>query len=89
MIICNNCNTTNEQGTHKCVHCNMVGDFRPADYKPEVVKIKTNMISCRNCGSDTPGEGTKCIHCNFPFAQDQIQARKVAQDDSFQNLKVG
>jgi ribosomal protein L40E len=67
----------------------MVGDFRSADYKPEVVKIKTNMISCRNCGSDTPGEGTKCIHCNFPFAQDQIQARKAAQDDSFQNLKVG
>ena len=89
MLICNNCNTTNEQDAHKCMHCNMVGNFRAANSKPEVVKIKTNMIHCRNCGSDTPGEGKKCMHCNFPFAQRQLQSDEKMQESTFQKWKVG
>ena len=89
MLICNNCNTTNEQDAQKCVHCHMVGNFRPADQKPEVVKLATSMVICQNCASDTPGEGTKCVHCNFPFAPKKVQTTTDNQTNNFQNLKIG
>jgi len=89
MQICNNCNTVNEAHVEKCVHCNMKGNFRPADSKPEIFRMEKHIVMCTNCGSDTPGEGTKCIQCNFPISNKQAQLDNVDQPVTSQKVKVG
>ena len=70
MLICNNCNTVNEDGSKKCMHCQMAGNFRHqmGEYISDNSPVPENKVICRNCGSEAPGEATKCIHCRFPLA---------------------
>lgn len=70
MLICNNCNTVNDDHVQKCVHCQMAGNFRHqmGDNKSDNTPIIQIKVVCRNCGSNAPGEDVKCVHCRFPLA---------------------
>ncbi|MCB0572636.1 MAG: hypothetical protein KDC66_22870 [Phaeodactylibacter sp.] len=70
MLICNNCFTLNEDGTERCVHCNMKGHFTHRDetgWAGDPLETPQVVVSCQNCGSSTPGDGAKCVECHFPL----------------------
>ena len=74
MLICNNCNSVNEDGVVRCVHCHMEGDFRlqMGENRTDDAPLLQNKVICRNCGSDEPGEGSRCMHCRFPVARTEL-----------------
>ncbi|WP_143473564.1 hypothetical protein [Flavilitoribacter nigricans] len=88
MLICNNCNSVNDDHVQKCKHCQMSGNFRRqmgenrSDNTPVLQIVK---VLCRNCGSDSPGEDTKCVHCRFPLvrpAKVEVWSEKSAEVSS-------
>ena len=92
MLICNNCFSENADGTVRCHHCNMGGNFsyKISEGNPQAFSIvKKSLHQCNNCGSDEPGEGLKCVHCHFPMANTQQQTTKTLAPREYNNLKTG
>lgn len=80
MLICKNCNTTNEIGTVSCKKCKMKGMLVQDNTIPISNQTKkTSKISCRNCGSEEPGEASKCQHCSFPISKVETESADFKQ----------
>lgn len=88
MLICNNCNTVNDDAVQKCVNCQMTGNFRHqiGENRSDNTPVLQLKVLCRNCGSDAPGEGVKCIHCRFPLAPLQVAHPKVTVEKATAEL---
>lgn len=88
MLICNNCNTVNDDHSTKCKHCQMTGNFRHqmGENKSDNTPVLQIKVLCRNCGSYSPGEGVKCAHCHFPLARpkavEAIRTERTKEDAS-------
>ncbi|MCB0628364.1 MAG: hypothetical protein R2824_10045 [Saprospiraceae bacterium] len=87
MLICNNCNTVNEDHAVKCTHCQMAGNFRQqiGDRKSDDTPTPEFKVICLNCGSHEPGEGSKCVHCRFPISRPKV---KAIDQEASQKLQV-
>ena len=81
MLICNNCNTVNEDHCKKCTHCQMSGNFRRqlGENKSDTLPVLQAEVICRNCGSAAPGDDVKCMHCRFPLVQTSRQVTTQEQ----------
>lgn len=78
MLICNNCNTVNDDHCQKCKHCRMSGNFRRriGENKSDNTPVLHVKVVCLNCGSDSPGEEVKCVHCCFPLARTKVSGNQ-------------
>jgi hypothetical protein len=72
MLICNNCNTLNPDGTLSCFHCNMRNRFtyrgHESENTPPSVDDDSQIETCWNCGKGS-GSGDKCPYCNIPLTR--------------------
>lgn len=87
MLICNNCNSVNEDHAVKCGHCQMAGNFRQqmGDNRSDDTPVPESKVICLNCGSHAPGEGSKCAHCRFPISRPKTT---VMDPETTQKLRV-
>jgi ribosomal protein L40E len=87
MLICNNCNTVNNDHAVKCAHCQMAGNFRQqmGDSKSDDTPTPEYKLICRNCGSHDPGQDSKCAHCRFPISRPK---KLVVDSETAQKLQV-
>ena len=94
MLICNNCNSENPDGTTRCHQCNMGGNFtyQPNGTSPrrEMLTLEKSLIQCLNCGSESPGDGDHCHHCRFPLdAARPGKQDNLRKGEGFSQVKTG
>lgn len=77
MLICNNCEATNPDGTQQCQVCKMPDNFRYFGSKIEEIHLQEQSISpnmCINCGHSLAVKEELCTHCHFPAHNPLVKA---------------
>lgn len=91
MLICNNCNTINPDGTMACRQCNMRGNFtNHGDIATVPTSEEEDAETCWNCGK-LSGMGNKCIECHIPITRFSKDFRNKLPGESAKpakNLKL-